>query len=64
MDTTQICEALIRHMEIEGCEMFEKNYIRNGEIHATVLGIIGPNAEELTGLIREWAMAKELKRHT
>ena len=44
--------------------MFEKNYIRNGEIHATVLGIIGPNAEELTGLIREWAMAKELKRHT
>lgn len=64
MTTLVICEALIRHLETNSQEMFEKNYILHDKIHASVFAIIGPHAEEMTALFREWATAKGFKRNT
>lgn len=60
--TEQACESLARNLETVGEEMFEKNFVRNDEILCSVFCIIGPNAQELTALIREWATSKRMKR--
>jgi hypothetical protein len=63
LTTTELCEGLIRHLETAGGETLEKNYIlKNGSIHASVFVIVGENAEEMTGLVREWFASKGLKR--
>jgi len=41
----EICEALVRHVETSGSEVFEKNFVKNGKIICTVWCVIGPNAE-------------------
>ncbi len=64
MTTLDICEALARHLEHTGEEMFEKNFIKaDGKIHCSVFAVIGPNAEEFTALVREWATKSGFKRH-
>jgi hypothetical protein len=40
----EICEALVRHLETNGLECFEKNFIKGGKIVCTVWCVIGPNA--------------------
>ena len=64
MTTEVLCEGLIRHLETSGHELFEKNFVRDGEILCSVFAIVGPNAEELTGMVREWAHSKGLKQQS
>ena len=49
-----ICEALVRHTEIVGTEVFEKNYVRNNTISATVWCVVGPNAKAFRDMVRTW----------
>lgn len=48
-----LCEAVVRQTEIAGSECFEKNFIKNGEILASVFCFVGPQAAEMTALIRQ-----------
>ncbi len=64
MSTEQLCEGLIRHLEIQGEEVFEKNFIKDDKITCSVFAIVGDNAEEMTGLFREWMASKGFKRHS
>lgn len=52
-DHEALCEAVVRQTEIAGSECFEKNYIKNGEILATVFCFVGPHASEMTAMVRE-----------
>lgn len=52
-DHTALCEAIVRETEISGSEVFEKNYIRDDKILATVFCFVGEYAEELTALVRK-----------
>jgi len=61
--TDELCEGLIRHLETIGEETLEKNFTRDGEILCSVFAIVGPNAEEMTGLFREWMASKGYQRH-
>lgn len=62
--TEYLCEHLIKQLEVADQEMFEKNFHRNadGKILCSVFAIVGPLAEELTGMVREWANTKGMKR--
>lgn len=53
MTTEEACEFLVREIEANGAESFEKNFIRNGEIICSVFVFVGPHANEITGMIRE-----------
>lgn len=44
MTSSQICEELVRHLEITGSEVFQKNFIKDGKVVCTVWCMIGPNA--------------------
>lgn len=61
--TEEVCEALTRHMEEAGEEVFEKNFIKDGEIVVSVFCIVGSNAAEMTALVREWLQHSGFKRH-
>lgn len=50
----EICEALVRHVEVSGSEVFEKNFIKDGKVICTVWCMIGPNAEDFATAIRGW----------
>jgi hypothetical protein len=50
----EICEALVRHVETSGSEVFEKNFVQGGRINCTVWCIIGDNAQPFNEMIREW----------
>ena len=50
----EICEALVRHLEVSGSEVFEKNFVQDGRIICTVWCMIGDNAQEFNTMIREW----------
>ena len=63
MTTEELCEGLVRHLETTGEELFEKNYYKDDRILCSVFVIVGDNAEELTGLVREWAQKRGFKRH-
>jgi hypothetical protein len=54
LSTEECCEFLIRRLETVGEEFFEKNYIQNNEIKASVFAVVGPNSEVVTGMLREW----------
>ena len=61
----RLCQGLLDHLDATGEEMFEKNLILpDGSIAASVFVIIGDNAEELTGLVREWASKNGMKRRS
>lgn len=62
-EATFLCEGLVRHLETTGEELFEKNYVKDGRILCTVFCIIGPNAEEMTALVREWAHTSGFNRN-
>jgi hypothetical protein len=52
--TEEICEALVRHVETTGSEVFEKNFIKGGKIVCSVWCIVGSNAESFATMIRDW----------
>lgn len=63
MTSEQICEAIVRHVEATGEEVFEKNFVQDDKITCSVFCIIGPNAEEMTALVREWLNSSGFKRN-
>jgi hypothetical protein len=65
-DSNEICEALIRYVEMQGTDIFEKNLVRNGEVQATVWCLLGENAEEFNIMARTWLKKKgyKLDSHT
>jgi uncharacterized protein YkuJ len=50
----EICEALVRHVETNGSEVFEKNFEKNGKILCSVFCIVGPNAEAFNRAVNRW----------
>ena len=61
-NTEHLCEALVRHLEISGSEMFEKNFEKDGKTLCTVMCIIGPNADEITRRMRDMLSELGFKR--
>lgn len=62
METSEeICEALVRHVEASGSEVFEKNFIKRGEVVCSVWCIIGDNAEEFAEMVRRWLADRGFK---
>jgi hypothetical protein len=49
-----ICEALVRHTEMIGSEVFEKFFVKNGRIKCVVYCVIGENAEPFRESVHEW----------
>ena len=50
----EICEALVRHVEVTGSEVFEKNFVKQDRIVCSVWCIVGPNAEGFACMVRRW----------
>lgn len=58
----EICEALVRHVEVSGYEVFSKHFEVPGKgITCTVWCMIGDNAQEFTDMIEEWLISKGFK---
>lgn len=60
-DSEEICEALVRHVEVSGSEVFEKNFVKGDKILCSVWCIIGENAEAFMLAIREWLKQQGFK---
>ena len=54
MSSEEICEALVRHVETSGSEVFEKNFVNGGRIICSVWCVIGDNAEPFALKTMEW----------
>ena len=62
MSSEEICEALVRHVEVSGSEVFEKNFVKDGKVVCTVWCVIGDNAESFMDGTRAWLDENEFKR--
>lgn len=49
-----ICEALARHTELSGSDVFEKNYVKDERVVCTVWCLLGADAEEFVVMARQW----------
>ena len=56
-----ICEALVRHIESYGCEVFEKNFVENDKVTCTVWCVIGDNAQDFQRMVHAWMNKKGFK---
>ncbi len=54
MSSEEICEALVRHVEVSGSEVFEKNFVQNGQVVCTVWCMVGQNAASFAQMARDW----------
>ena len=52
--SVEICEALVRHVETTGSEVFEKNFHKGGKTICTIWCMVGPNAELFKEMIHDW----------
>lgn len=50
----EICEALVRHVETTGSEVFEKNFVKGGRVVCTVWCMVGDNAQSFAEQCRQW----------
>lgn len=50
----EICEALVRHVEVSGMEVFEKSFVKDGKVLCSVWCVVGPNAGEFQRAIESW----------
>ena len=57
----EICEALVRYVEVIGSEVFEKNFIKRDRIVSTVWCMVGGNAERFAFMIRRWLVDNDFK---
>jgi hypothetical protein len=57
----EICEALVRHVETSGSEVFEKNFIKGDRIVCTVFCVIGTNADDFNWMVHRWLDANGFK---
>jgi hypothetical protein len=58
----EICNDLIRHVEIAGSEAFNKCFVRSNKIECTVWCMIGPNAEAFNEIAEKWMEDNGFKR--
>ena len=49
-----LCEALARHVEVSGSEIYSNRQRLNGEVVATVWCVVGQHAAEFDAMVREW----------
>jgi hypothetical protein len=54
MSSEEICEALVRHVETTGSDVFEKNFVKDGKILCTVWCVVGENAQPFNEAVTEW----------
>jgi hypothetical protein len=50
----ELCEALVRKLEVSGSEILEKNFIKDGKMVCTVWLMIGPNTQPFHDMICKW----------
>lgn len=50
----EICEALVRHVETTGSEVFNKNFVKNGKVICSVWCVIGNNARPFSESVLTW----------
>jgi hypothetical protein len=50
----EICEALIRHVEMSSSEVFEKDFVKDGKVICTVWCMIGDNTQEFRDSCIKW----------
>jgi hypothetical protein len=53
-DSEEICEALVRHVEVSGFEVFEKNFDKDGRTACTVWCVVGENADVFKRMVHRW----------
>jgi hypothetical protein len=53
-NSDEICEALVRHLEISGSEVFEKSFVKNGRVVCAVYCIVGENSEPFMNAVQKW----------
>ncbi len=53
-ESDEICEALLRHTETSGSEVFEKHFMMNGRVAGSIWCIVGPNSEDFSAAVRRW----------
>ena len=58
-DSEEICEALVRHTEVSGSEVFSKNFVSadkddDGRVICTVWCVIGDNAQAFDQMVDRW----------
>lgn len=62
LSSEDICEALVRHVEVTGSEIFEKGFINGNGVHScTVFCIVGQNSAAFTEAIHEWLANNNFK---
>jgi hypothetical protein len=54
LSSEEICEALVRHVEVMGSEVFEKNFVKDGKTLCSIWCIVGSNAEQFRDAARRW----------
>lgn len=59
--TEEICEALVRHLEVTGSEVLGKHFTKDGKILCAVWCMVGPNAEEFWRMVDRWLTEKGFK---
>ena len=57
-NSAEICEALVRHTEASGSEVFEKNFVKDGKVICSVWCMVGENADPFHRAIRRWLEEK------
>ncbi len=50
----EICEALARHVEIRGYDIFEKHFVRDGKVVCTIWCVMGSEAECFARTAHAW----------
>ena len=64
MTSEEICEALVRHVEVTGSECFEKCFVKNGRTVCAVYCIVGKNAEPFKDSVQAWLNENGFKIET
>lgn len=54
----EICEALVRHVEVSGSDVLEKHYVDGtGKVLATCWCVVGEDSAGFAEMAREWLIA-------
>lgn len=52
--SVEICEALVRHVEVLGEECFGKHFEKAGQTVGAVFCMVGPCAQEFRAMVEKW----------
>jgi hypothetical protein len=59
MDTNELCESLVRHVETTGSDVLEKNFVRDDKVLATVWVVVGEDAGAFARAVRRWLIKRD-----